>query len=184
MIHAAILRAEEVIAPGPGCFEPFTGVLAGHDVGLDAKRRHEQIVNHVFGGHDQFDLAADGHVQFVNLALPGRVLKLPHPLLADDVNLHRVLGRTILSEINLRAPGEDAQGNQQRNHRPESFEFRRSLDRPRNLKSIATAVSNDKENDYRRNQQREENRHAGNIEIHGVHVAGNRRGTLWNEWKR
>ena len=30
-----------------------------------------------------------GHVQLVDLALPVHVLDLPHPLLADDVDLHR-----------------------------------------------------------------------------------------------
>jgi hypothetical protein len=60
-------------------------------------------MNHVFRRHDQLDLAIDGHVQLVDLALPGRVLQLPHPLLADHVNFDRIRRRFVLLEIN-RAP--------------------------------------------------------------------------------
>ena len=92
VIHAAVLGAEQVVTSRAWWLQTIAVVyLPGHDVRLDPKRRNEEVVNHVFGGHDQFDLAADRHVQFVDLALAGRVLKLPHPLLADDVNLDRVL---------------------------------------------------------------------------------------------
>ena len=107
MIHAAVFRAEKVIASRLRGFKPFRRVLAGHHIGLDAKRRDEDVVNHIFGCHDQFDLAADGHMQFIDLALAGRMLKLPHPLFADDVNFQSILSRPILGKINLRAPQED-----------------------------------------------------------------------------
>ena len=34
----------------------------------------------------------DGNMQLIDLALPFRVLELPHPLLAHGVNFHRSLG--------------------------------------------------------------------------------------------
>ena len=50
----------------------------------------------------------DRHVQLVDLALAGHVLDLPHPVLADHVDLHRVLGRHARhGEEELRAPDED-----------------------------------------------------------------------------
>src|SRR5205807_8800836 len=131
-----------------GCFEPFGGVSAGDHVGLNAKRGHKDVVNDIFGGHDQTDLAADGDVQLVDLALAGSVLKLPHPLLADDVDFNRVFRRTVLVKVNLRAPEKDAHRNQQRNYRPERFQFGRAFDRARDLEGIAAAIFDDKENDY------------------------------------
>jgi hypothetical protein len=65
--------------------EPQLRVAARDDVGLHAEAWHEDIVNDVLGGHDQFDGTADRHVQLVDLALAAQVLKLPHPLLADTV---------------------------------------------------------------------------------------------------
>src|SRR5260370_37264406 len=111
MIHSAVVRAEEMRPTNLRRFEAFGRVLAGHDVSLDAKRRDENVVNHVFSRHDQFDLPADGHMQFVDLSLAGVMLKLPHPLLTDEVNLSSVLRWTILGEINLRAPRENAHRN-------------------------------------------------------------------------
>src|SRR5260370_42367479 len=111
MIHSAVFRAEAMIPTNLRRFEPFGRVLAGHDVSLDAKRRDENVVNHVFSRHDQFDLLADGHMQFVDLALAGGMLKLPHPLLTDDVNLSGVLRWTILGKINFSAPRENAHRN-------------------------------------------------------------------------
>src|SRR5258708_37833414 len=102
MVHAAVLSAKKVITSGLRRFEPFGGVSAGNHVGLDAKRRHKDVVNDVFGGHDQTDLAAHGNVQFVDLALPRSMLELPHPLLADDINFDSIPGRTVLVKVNLR----------------------------------------------------------------------------------
>ena len=65
MTGAAVFGAEQVITPRFGRFEPDVGVPAGHDVGLDPKSGHEHVVNHIFRGHDQFDLASDRHMEFM-----------------------------------------------------------------------------------------------------------------------
>src|SRR5437899_768334 len=116
MIHAAVFGAEKVITSRFGPFEPFGGVFAGHDVSLDAKGGHEHVVNHILAGHDQFDLLTNWNMQLIDFALTSRMLKLPHPLLADNINFQRILWRTILGEVNLRSPNEDAHRNDQGNN--------------------------------------------------------------------
>ena len=77
--------------PGFVASNQTVGVAAGHRVLLDAERGHVEAVDHVLGGHGQLHRAADRHVQLVDLALAVEVLHLPHPLLADDVDLQRVV---------------------------------------------------------------------------------------------
>ena len=93
VIHSAVLSTEQVIRSGLGRFKPLRRVLAGHDVSFHAKRRNEEVVNHVFGGHDQLDLLSNRHVQLIDLALASRMLNLPHPLFANDVDLNCILRR-------------------------------------------------------------------------------------------
>src|SRR2546425_5710329 len=119
MIHAAVFGTEKVITSRFGCFEPFGGVFAGHDVGLDTKGGYEHVVNHILAGHDQFDLATNRNMQLIDFALTSRMLELPHPLFADNVNFQSVLWWTILGKVNLRSPNEDAHRNDQGNDRPE-----------------------------------------------------------------
>jgi len=99
-----------MIAPWFGRFEPLGRVLAGNDVSFDTKRRNEDIMNRVLSSHDQLDLAADRHVQLIDLSLSRRVLKLPHPLFADDIDFDRVLRRAIHLEVDLRAPDKECHG--------------------------------------------------------------------------
>src|SRR5207237_569479 len=93
------------------------------------------------------------------------MLKLPHPLFADHVDFDRVLRRFVLREIKFRPPHKERDRNQQRNHRPQRFQFVRAFDWPRNFKRIAAAITNDEEDNDDGNQQREENRHAPNEKL-------------------
>src|SRR5437660_751440 len=145
MVHPAILSAEEVIGAGLCRFEPLTRVSTGHDVCLDAKGGHKKVVDCIFRGHNELDLASDGNVKFVNLTLPCGVLNLPHPLLTHHINLIRVPGRSRLFEIELSTPGKHAHGNDKGNHRPEYLQCVGAGDRPRNFVWRAAAVLNDKE---------------------------------------
>src|SRR3989442_15697086 len=115
MIHAAVFGAEKVITSRFGRFEPFGRVFTRHHVSLDARGGHGHVVNHILGGHDQFDLLTNWNMQLIDFALTSRMLKLPHPLLADNINFQSVLWWTILGEVNLRSPSEDAHRNDQGN---------------------------------------------------------------------
>src|SRR5712664_2505113 len=83
MIRAAILLAEKVIAAGLGGTEPHGVVVAGNNVHLDAKGRDGKIVNNVFAGKDELDVAPDRDVQFIDLAEASGLLDFPHPLFSD-----------------------------------------------------------------------------------------------------
>ena len=89
---------------------------------MDAEIRHEKAVDHVLGGQHQLDGPADRDVQLVDLALPFGMLKLPHPLLADDVNDRGVVRGAIGAEVDRRSPDEDDHEDRQRRQRPEQLQ--------------------------------------------------------------
>ena len=66
--------------------EPRGRVAAGQHILLDAEGGNIEAVDHVLRSHDQFDVAAYRHMQFVDLALAFLMLQLPHPLLGYDIN--------------------------------------------------------------------------------------------------
>ena len=182
MVHPAILSAEEVIRAGLCRFEPLTRVSTWYDVGLDAKGGHKKVVDGVFRGHNELDLSAYGNVKFVDLTLPGGVLDLPHPLLTDYINLIRVLRRSRLFEIELSTPRKYAHRDDEGNDRPEHFQFVGAGDRPGDFVWRAASVLNDKKGQNSGYQQSKKDRDAGEIEIEGVHLAGNGGSTLRNKW--
>src|SRR6266849_1763750 len=69
----------------PRCGEP-----TGQYVSLDAERWDREAVNDVLRNHRQFDCASLRQVESVDLGLAVRLLRLPHPLLGDDVYLDRI----------------------------------------------------------------------------------------------
>src|SRR6267378_6932171 len=104
MICAAILLAEEVVAPGLGGTEPHRIVVAGNDVHLDAESGDGKVVNDVFAGQDELDVAADGDMEFIDFAQASGLLNLPHPLLSDHVDIERIHGSAAIVHINDSAP--------------------------------------------------------------------------------
>src|SRR3954471_569136 len=107
MARTAVLRAEQVIAPRLGRLKPDVRVAAGQDVCLHAEGWHEHIVNDVLGSHDQFDDAAQGYVNLVDLTLSVQVLKLPHPLFADHINVQSLIRWARHREEHTRTPHEN-----------------------------------------------------------------------------
>ena len=69
-----------------------------------------------------------GNVQGVDLVLSARMFGLPHPLLADHVDVHGVGGGREDAQIDERAPDEHHQKQAQGDDRPGGFEQRRSFD--------------------------------------------------------
>ena len=75
----------------------------------------------------------DRDVQLVDLALAFEVLELPHPLLADGVDLHRLVGRTAQVVEDRRAPAEHHHRDDRRDHAPQQLERQVALDARANL---------------------------------------------------
>src|SRR5262245_5899068 len=153
MAGSTILGAEQVIATRLGGFEPDRAVLARHDIHLHAKRRDKKTVNHIFGGHRKLDPATDWNVQLIDLALAVQVLKLPHPLLADDIDVERLAWRVIDGEIEARSPDENSHRDEERDDAPHQFENHRPLNRAGYF-AIASTPELDGEVEY---QQRDDN---------------------------
>jgi len=87
VVRAAILRAKEMIAASFGGAKPHGVVVARDDVHFDAESGDVEIVNDVFAGEDELDVAADGNVKLIDFTAAIGLLNLPHPLLADDVEV-------------------------------------------------------------------------------------------------
>ena|SRR5436190_24142897 len=122
MVHAAILSAEEVIG---ACFcrlKPLVRISSGQHIGLESERRNVEGVDGIFGCHYQSYLPANGYVEFVDFALSGRMLDLPHPLLPDNVDLTGTIWFSCLLEINLRSPNKNTHCNEERNYGPKGLE--------------------------------------------------------------
>ena len=72
----------------------------------------------------------DRHVQLVDLALPLAVLELPHPLLADGVDVERFVGHAAHErEVHARAPDEHHHREDERDARPDQLERQRPVNR-------------------------------------------------------
>src|SRR5438105_10028911 len=61
-------------------------------------------------------------MQLIDLAMALGMLDFPHPLLADDINFHRVGGGTGLINEDSSGPEKHDHRNAERNDRPDDFE--------------------------------------------------------------
>src|ERR1700683_5166953 len=118
MVGAAVLRAKKMVGADFGGLEPNCGVAARQDVLLDAEDRDKEVVNHVFGSHSELHRHAHWDMQFIDLARPFSVLQVPHPLLADDKNLHGGVGWPGILEIEAGSPDEQYGADKRGGDRP------------------------------------------------------------------
>ncbi len=98
------------------------------------------------------DWAAHRHVQLVDLALAFRILDLPHPLLSDCVNVHRVGGRAGVGEEDFGAPPEERQHDQERNHGPGYFQTQGAVNRLGDFVGRTAAIFDGENEDRDENQ--------------------------------
>src|SRR5271165_3741039 len=87
VVCSAILRTEKMVFTNPGGTEPQRVIPTGHHVHLYAECWYIKIVDDIFAPHDQLDVPVHGYVQFVDFLTSIRLLQLPHPLLADYINV-------------------------------------------------------------------------------------------------
>ena len=106
MIRAAILRTKEVVTSGLGGAEPHGVVMARDDVHFHAERGNEEVMNNVLAGHDQAYVPAHRNVQFIYFFQAIGLLRFPHPLFADDVNVEGILRRASVIHVDDGAPTE------------------------------------------------------------------------------
>ncbi len=163
--------------------EPHRVVATRNHVGLHAERGNEVAVDDILGAHDQLHGTPDGHVQLVDLALPLHVLHLPHPLLADDEDLHRTRGGTVEIEEDPGAPHEHHHHDAERNERPQQLQRQRSMDSDADLLVTPASIFHREGDDEDGNEQREECCDGDHEEVDRIDLAGLHGPLLREEWK-
>src|SRR6185437_3386570 len=147
MLKAAKLGALEPEDAGLLGLEPDRLERTGNDVVLDPEGWNEEAVNDVLRRHHQPDDLVDWNMQCVDLTLTARMLHLPHPLLADDIDL--LVGRRRLEEpgVDLRTPDKENEKHAERGDRPGYFEMPGLFD-PIGPRSRTAAAISDVEDEH------------------------------------
>ncbi len=127
MVGAAIFGAEQVEGAGLRRFEPGLDVAARQHVLFDAEFWHEEAVDHVLAGHHQPHRHADGNVERIDFARAVGMLKLPHPLLGDDVDFHRILRHVELLGVERGGEPEHEDEDEQGGDRPADLDLARQF---------------------------------------------------------
>ena len=183
VIGAAILRTVQAVMARHGGPEPHGVVMARHHVHLHAKRRDGEIVDHIFAGHDQPDVAPYRHVQFVNFFQPVGLLHFPHPLLADHVDVQRVRGRMPVIDIHLGAPGEHEHRQYQRNHDPCRFQSHVAVDGNTDFIRALALVFEEEINDRGGDRHGKEQADGSNEQHQRVHAGREVGSLLGKHWQ-
>src|SRR5215475_9627385 len=146
MLRAAIFGAKKRIDSSLGRLEPEARITPRQNVLLEAKRRQKKIVDHILRCHHKFDRLPHRHMQLVYFPLPFRMLRLPHPLSADDADLEGIVWRAENVDKNDRAPNKDHHRQTERDHGPKDLQPEGSLDGSGPLILRATAIFDGEEN--------------------------------------
>ena len=162
--------------------EPEGRIAARDHVLLEAEGRHEKAVDHVLRGHDHFDVAANRHVEFVDFALPSLVLKLPHPLLGNGVNLGGILWRCALLEENNRSPNEKHQHHAEGDDGPGDFQMVGTFDLYGALPP-AFPEPDGESGQHGEDQHRHDAGDQQQENVEGIHVSRVRGGVLRPKWQ-
>src|SRR5262249_3761676 len=104
---AAVLRAEKMIDSRPRRLEPRARIATGQHIAVQTKGWDKEAVNHILGNEHEPDRSASGNVQRADLALALGMLKLPHPLLGDNVDRRGLGRRAKRRAIDDTSPGKD-----------------------------------------------------------------------------
>ncbi len=137
-----------MVLPGLGRPEPHGVVMSRNHVHFHPERRHCKIVNHIFAGHDQPDIAANRHVQLIDLFAAIGLLQLPHPLFPDHINVEGIGGCVPVIHVNRRAPSEHRQQKRERQSNPGNFQPQVAVNRHTDF-SGRLALVFEKEIDHR-----------------------------------
>ena len=139
-------------------------------------------MDHVFAGHDQSHVAIHGNVQFVNFLATVGLLKPPHPLLANHINVERVRGSVPIIHINRSAPSKHCQEEEKRQHDPGDFQPQVAMDRYADFIGIFALIFKEEVNHRRANRHREKQAYGNHEENQVVHLWSEVRSLLRIQW--
>src|SRR6185369_4896574 len=118
----------------------------------------------------------------VDLSLTSRVLNLPHPLFADNVDLNCILRRRRLLKIDFGRPPKNGHGNQEGNDGPKCFELMRPGNGTWDFVRSTPAITKHEKDQRRRDQQGKEQRDAREVEIESIYFPRKSGRTIRNKW--
>src|SRR6266850_212076 len=182
MTGTAVLSAEKMVLSRSCRLKPHGSVLAGNAVLFDAKCGDVKTVNHVLRCVSNLHGPADRDMELIDFAAPVRMLDLPHPLLADDIDVFGARRWNRFVQVQVGAPDEHDHNQDSGNDAPEDFESHRVM----GLLGFTVrppAVAHGKDNDEDNDKQSEQSAHAGQKPIEHVVTCSERRSLLWNETK-
>src|SRR5208283_4223767 len=182
VLRPAVLGTEQVVGARLGGVEPEGCITAREHVLLDAEGGHEKAVDHVLRGHDHFDVAADGHMEFVDFALASLVLEFPHPLLRDGVDLGSILRRGAFMEEDHRAPDVKHHHHAEGDDRPGDFQLVGTFDLFGAL-SLTFAEPDGENREHAEDHRDHDARDHQQKDVEGIHVARVRGGAVRPKWK-
>ena len=183
MLRAAIFGAKEVVGAGLRRLEPRRLVAARQHILLHAKGGNVHAVDHIFRGHCQADRASGRDVKLVDFPVPLRVLKLPHPLLPDHVDIHRVRRHARHLEVEVGAPAEDHHGDHQGDHGPDQFKPQRTQNRLRDFVRRAPSVTDREDRHHQKDQDYEKQRNRNQKEEQQIHFS-REGGRFWRKQRK
>src|SRR5262245_9020078 len=111
------------------------------------------------------------------------MLRLPHPLPADDADLEGVVWRAENVKKNDRAPDKDHHRQTERDQGPKDLQPQDSLDGSGPFILSATAIFDGEENNHEKNQRNEENRNGDKKKQKRVHPWRHGQGLLREQRK-
>ena len=143
------------------------------------KSGHGERVDDVLRGHVEPDRLVNRGVQHVDLARAVGMLDLPHPLLRDNVDLHRSGRRKKLIDLVGARPPEQHQEGEQRGGRPADLEFVLDERRQRAARrGRAATIADGEDDDEREDEKRDRARYRNEREIERVRLRREARGLL------
>src|SRR5262249_34352649 len=112
------------------------------------------------------------------------MLNLPHPLTADDVDIHRLVGHTRICNIKARTPRKHDECDDERDTGPRDLQTRVLLIRYLFcLASGSAPVLHGEIKDENKNQHREKDSDAGQEKVNPVHTRRDRRCNVGKKWE-
>src|SRR5580704_11343189 len=184
VVGAAILRAKEMILANFGGPEPQRVVTPGYNVHFRAEGGHVEIVDDIFAAHDELDVPIDRNMQLINFLAAVGLLQSPHPLLADDIDVQGVSGRSAEIDIDERAPGKNDHGDRGGDQGPADFQEQIAMHVVANFTRSLAAVLVHREDAKCRHQHDEKETGQNDEEKQRVDIAGETGRLLGKKWKR
>src|SRR4029077_474505 len=148
------------------------------NVHLDAKGGNGEIVNKVFAGEEQLDVAPCGDVQLIAFSQASGLLAFPHSLLSDDVDVEGVHGHAAIIHVDHRAPAEHGHSQKQGNGDPGGFQSHVAVNRNSDIAGILAAVLKKEIDNGRGDSHGEKRADGGDVDHQRIDARGEVRGLV------